>query len=282
MYRLSNTVIGFLNLFSLLASIPIIGAGLWMARNSTTCQSFLQTPLLVIGFIILIISLAGFIGACFHVACALWVYLIAMLLLITALLGITVFGFIVTGPGGGSPIPGRIYREYHLQVYSPWLRDKLRDPKYWNSVRGCILGSKTCAKVVAWSPLDYLRNDMNPIQSGCCKPPTACTYGDSMMMDQDPDCYKWSNNPGLLCYDCDSCKAGVLETIRRDWHKLSVLLVVVLILLFGVYSIGCCAYQNTRRAETDYPYGHNHMTKIRPRWDYYWWRWWRDRREQLW
>lgn len=103
-----------------------------------------------------------------------------------------------------------------------------------------------------------------------------------MMMDQDPDCYKWSNNPGLLCYDCDSCKAGVLETIRRDWHKLSVLLVVVLILLFGVYSIGCCAYQNTRRAETDYPYGHNHMTKIRPRWDYYWWRWWRDRREQLW
>nr|GMD89742.1 Tetraspanin-6 [Ipomoea batatas] len=58
----SNTVICFLNLLTLLASIPIIGAGLWMARSSTTCEKFLQTPLLVIGFVILIVSLAGFIG----------------------------------------------------------------------------------------------------------------------------------------------------------------------------------------------------------------------------
>ncbi|XP_021734068.1 tetraspanin-6-like isoform X1 [Chenopodium quinoa] len=283
MHRLSNTVIGFLNLFTLLASIPIIGAGLYMAKDSTTCENFLQTPLLVVGFIVLIISLAGFIGACFHVAWALWVYLVVMLLLIIVLMVITVFGFVVTSQGGGTQIPGRVYREYHLQDYSPWLRARVKDPKYWNNIRGCIFGSKTCAKVATWTPVDYLRNDMTPVQSGCCKPPTSCTYGqDPVMMVQDPDCYKWSNDPNLLCYECDSCKAGVLESIRRDWHKLSVLNVVMLILLIGVYSIGCCAFQNTRRAETDYPYGHNRMTKVRPRWDFYWWRWWRDRREQLW
>ena len=96
MQRFSNTVIGFLNFFTLLASIPIIGAGLWMARSTTTCENFFQTPLLVIGFVVLVISLAGFIGACFHVAWALWVYLVIMVFIIAALLGFAVFGFVVT------------------------------------------------------------------------------------------------------------------------------------------------------------------------------------------
>lgn len=110
------------------------------------------------------------------------------------------------------------------------------------------------------------------LQSGCCKPPTACTYNvATTMMTQDPDCYRWNNAPNLLCYECDSCKAGVLEDIRGNWHKLSVLTVTMLVLLIGIYSIGCCAFRNTRRAETDYPYAENRMTKVRPRWDYHWW-----------
>ena len=164
MYRFSNTVIGFLNLFTLLASIPIIGAGLWMARSSTTCANFLQTPLLVIGFIVLVISLAGFIGACFHVACALWLYLVVMLLLIAALIGLTIFGFGVTSRGGGVEVPGRVYKEYRLEDYSPWLRKRIKDPRYWNTIRSCILGSKSCAKVANWTPLDYMQRDMSPIQ----------------------------------------------------------------------------------------------------------------------
>ncbi|GMG99379.1 hypothetical protein Nepgr_001219 [Nepenthes gracilis] len=282
MYRFSNTVIGFLNLFTLLASIPIIGAGLWMARSSTTCESFLQTPLLAVGFVVLVVSLAGFIGACFHVAWALWAYLVVMLLLITALLGITIFGFAVTSQGGGVPVAGRVYKEYHLEDYSPWLRSRIKDPRTWATIRSCILNSRTCAKISQWTPVDYLRNDLTPIQSGCCKPPTSCNYGaDTVAVAQDGDCYRWNNAADVLCYECDSCKAGVLESIRSDWHKLSVLNVVMLVVLIGIYSIGCCAFQNTRRAETDYPYGDNRMTKVHPRWDFYWWRWLRDRREQL-
>ena len=106
-YRLmSNTVIGYLNLVTLLASIPIIGAGLWLAHGSAaTCESALQAPLLAIGFIVLLVSLAGFIGACYHVTWALWLYLLAMLLLVVALLGITVFGMAVTADGGGRQVP---------------------------------------------------------------------------------------------------------------------------------------------------------------------------------
>ncbi|KAM3200345.1 tetraspanin-6 [Capsicum annuum] len=280
MYRFSNTVIGFLNLFTLLASIPIIGAGLWMARSSTTCEKFLQTPLLFIGFIILIVSLAGFIGACFHVAWALWLYLFVMLFLIGALMALTVFGFVVTSPGGEVDVPGKVYKEYDLQNYSPLLRKRIKDPQYWVTIRACILGSKTCATVITWTPYDYLTKDLTPIQSGCCKPPTKCNYG-LTAIKQEVDCYHWKNDPNMLCYECDSCKAGVLEDMRRDWQKISVLNIVMLVILIGIYSVGCCAFQNTKRAESDYPHGENRMYKVRPRWDFYWWRWWHDRRHQL-
>lgn len=264
----SNTLIGFLNLLTLLASIPIIGGGLWMAKSTATCESFLQRPLMVVGFVILLVSLAGFIGACFHVVWALWVYLAVMLLLIMALLAVTVFGFVVVGPGGGVEVPGRAYREYHLQNYSPWLRKRIENPTYWMTVRTCILGSKTCSKIVMWTPDDYMHENMSPIQSGCCKPPTACDY-QAPMMTQDPDCYKWSNDPNLLCYACDSCKAGVLEDVRRDWHRLSVLNIIMVMILIGIYFIGCCAFQNAKRADSYYPHGDSRMYKYRPKWNFY-------------
>ncbi|PKA62677.1 Tetraspanin-6 [Apostasia shenzhenica] len=272
MYRFSNTVIGYLNLLTLLASIPIIGGAMWFARSSATCESALQMPLLAVGFVVLLVSLAGFIGACFNVAWALWLYLVAMFLLIAALLGITAFGFAVTGGGGGSQVAGRIYREYHLGDYSAWLRHRITEDRYWRAAGSCVVGSKACAEIAGWTPLDYLQRDLTPIQSGCCKPPTACTYGAGMAMAaQEDDCYRWSNAADVLCYACDSCKAGVLEQVRRDWHKLSVLNVVVVIFLIAVYALGCCAFRNARRALSDYPYGDNRMSKIGPRWDYYWW-----------
>lgn len=240
-----------------------------MANSTTRCENFFQTPLLAIGFVVLVISLAGFIGACFHVAWALWLYLVVMLFLIATIFGLTIFGFVVTSVGGGVEVPGRVYTEYHLHDYSPWLRNKIiKDPHYWTTIRSCILGSNTCAKLAFWNSLDYMQRDMSPIQSGCCKPPTACSY--NVVTQDHPDCYRWNNSPALLCYNCDSCKAGVLENIRRDWNKISVLSIVILVFLIGIYSIGCCAFRNARRAESHYPHGENRMTKVKPRWDYYW------------
>ncbi|KAJ3676368.1 hypothetical protein LUZ60_003780 [Juncus effusus] len=281
-YRFSNTVIGYLNLATLLASVPLIGGGLWLAHSSSTCQSALQTPVLALGFIVLLVSLAGFVGACFGVAWALWLYLFVMLILIAALLCFTAFGFAVTGGGGGEPVEGRVYREYRLGDYSSWLRKKVSDEKYWHTVLTCIVGSKSCIKIANYTPLDYLQHDLTPVQSGCCKPPTSCTYIEGIAVaGQDSDCYKWNNAPNILCYSCDSCKAGVLEQVRRDWHKISILNVIVLVVLIVVYSVGFCAFKNAKRGDSRYPYGANHMSKMNPRWDYYWTRWLRDRRDQL-
>ncbi|KAG7033006.1 Tetraspanin-6, partial [Cucurbita argyrosperma subsp. argyrosperma] len=270
MNKLSNSVIGLLNFLTLLASIPIIGGALWMARNSTTCEGFLQTPLLVVGFVVLVISLAGFVGACFNVAWALWLYLFVMLLLIATLLGLTVFGLAVASKGGGGG-----GGEHGLGDYSTWLRKRVDDPRNWVTIRSCILGSNTCNQLPSWTPLNYLQRDITPIQSGCCKPPASCSEN-----GQDPDCYRWNGAPNVLCFECDSCEAGVLETARKDWHKLSILNVVILIFLIVVYSIGCCAFRNAKRAEENYAYGENHMTKIGPRRDYKMWRWLEDRMDR--
>ncbi|XP_020674196.1 tetraspanin-6 isoform X2 [Dendrobium catenatum] len=284
MYRFSNSVIGYLNLLTLLSSIPIIAGALWLARSSATCESALETTLLAVGFIILLVSLAGFIGACFNVAWALWLYLFAMFLLIFALLCITCFGFAVTGGGGGVQVSGRMYSEYHLGDYSAWLRSRITEERYWRAAVSCVVGSNACAEIVRWTPLDYMQRDLTPIQSGCCKPPTSCTYEATAisMAEQEEDCYRWNNAANILCYGCDSCKAGVLEQVRRDWHKLSVLNVVVVIFVIAVYALGCCAFRNARRSISDHPHGDNRMSKIRPQWDHYWGRWWQNRRDQLW
>ncbi|GAU51569.1 hypothetical protein TSUD_287200 [Trifolium subterraneum] len=180
-----------------------------------------------------------------------------MLLLIATIFGLTIFGFAVTSQGGGVEVPGRNYMEFHLENYSIWLKNKIKEPQYWSTMRSCIMGSNSCSKLASWTSLDFMEKDMTPIQSGCCKPPTACNYNmETTLVTQENDCYRWNNAPNLLCYDCDSCKAGI-------------------------YSIGCCAFRNSRRAQTDYPHGENRMSKVRPRWDYHCWRWWHDKKEQL-
>ncbi|KAL6854008.1 hypothetical protein ACP4OV_020037 [Aristida adscensionis] len=283
-HGVSNTVIGYLNLVTLVASIPIIGAGLWVARGSAvTCESALQTPLLAIGFIVLLVSLAGFVGACYHVTWALWLYLLAMLLLLVGLLGMTLFGLAVTARGGGAQVPGRPYREFRITDYSPWLQKHVDVERYWRPALACVVGSRACPRIATWTPMDYLQNNLTPIQSGCCKPPTSCTYDSQGMAvaPQDEDCYRWNNAPNILCYECNSCKAGVLEQVRRDWHNITILNVIALIVLIVIYSCGCCAFRNARRAHSGYPYGVNRMSKIHPRWDYFWSRWWNGQREQL-
>uniref|UniRef100_A0A804UGW4 Tetraspanin-6 n=1 Tax=Zea mays TaxID=4577 RepID=A0A804UGW4_MAIZE len=270
-YRMSNVMIGYLNLATLLASLPIIGAGLWLARgssssSSTTCSSILQTPLLAVGFAALLVSLAGFVGACFHVAWALRLYLAAVALLVAFLLGLTAFGFAVTAGGGGAQVYGRPYREYRVTDYSAWLQKRMQDDRYFPAAAASASASGAFVLVLAAS-----NARCGCEQSGCCKPPTACQYSGGMPVGaQDEDCYRWNNAPDILCYRCDSCRAGVMEQVRQDWHKIFVLDVAVLAALVCICSCGCCAFRNARRSRSQYPYGVNQTSKINPRWDYWW------------
>ncbi len=92
------------------------------------------------------------------------------------------------------------------------------------------------------------------VQSGCCKPPSSCGFTfitatkwqmTSSSSTADPDCAVWSNTD--LCFNCTSCKAGVLQDMKQDWRKVAIVNIVMLVFLIIAYSVGCCAFHNSRK-----------------------------------
>ncbi|EPS74025.1 hypothetical protein M569_00725 [Genlisea aurea] len=255
MVRLSNNLLGLLNIITLLLSIPIIGGGIWLSRQANTdCERFLDRPVIALGVFILAISIAGIVGSCCRVTWLLWLYLLVMFVLIIVLFCFTIFAFVVTNKGAGQAISGRGYKEYRLGDYSTWLQRRVNSN--WGNIRSCLAQSKICQSLLdsASTPLDqFYKEHLSALQSGCCKPADDCgfqyvspTNWTQTASSTDPDCSSWSNDPNLLCYGCNSCKAGLLDNIKSDWKKVAVVNIIFLVFLIIVYSVGCCAFRNNR------------------------------------
>ncbi|KAH7671792.1 Tetraspanin/Peripherin protein [Dioscorea alata] len=264
MVRVSNNVVGCLNLITLLLSIPIVAGGIWLtSRASTDCEKFLEKPAIVLGVFLLVVSLAGLVGAWCRISLLLWLYLVVMFLLIVVVFCFTIFAFVITNKGAGEIVSGRGYKEYRLGDYSNWLQKRVDAEKNWLKIRSCIQESKVCRRMEERNQTlnEFLRDDLSPLQSGCCKPPTACnfTYRSATVWDKPSgfesnisDCNSWQSDPPILCYDCQSCKAGVLANIKHDWKTIAVVNIIFLIILIAVYTVGCCAFRNNRE-ENAYP-----------------------------
>ncbi|KAK6935989.1 Tetraspanin/Peripherin [Dillenia turbinata] len=279
--RTSNHLIGLLNFLVFLLSIPIIGGGIWLSSraNNTDCMKFLQWPLIIIGVSIMIVSLAGFAGACYRNTFLMWLYLFVMFFIIGALIGFIIFAYAVTSKGSGRALMNKVYLDYYLEDYSGWLEERVADDSYWSKISSCIRDSKVCSKMgrssggVPETANMFANRKLSPIESGCCKPPTECGYVYVNETVWDPstgttpsnlDCTRWSNDQEQLCYSCNSCKAGVLASLKKSWRKASVINIVVLIILVIVYVLGWAAFRNNRRIDNDEPYGETRMTKAKP------------------
>uniref|UniRef100_A0A453T404 Tetraspanin n=6 Tax=Triticinae TaxID=1648030 RepID=A0A453T404_AEGTS len=266
MARCSNGLLGLLNAGVLVLALVVLGGGIWLSHRAATtdCERFLERPVIALGALLLALSLAGLAGSLCRASCLLWLYLVALFLLIALLLVFTVFAFVVTNRGAGSVVSGRGYREYRLGEYSTWLQRRVESAGNWAKIRSCLRDGGVCQRFGARgeSLQQFVTNNLSPIQSGCCKPPTGCnfTYQSETVWAKptgfnstnDPDCNTWSNDPRALCYDCQSCKAGVLANVKNDWKKIATVNIIFLIFLIIVYSVGCCAFRNNRR-DNSYP-----------------------------
>ncbi|KAH0865970.1 hypothetical protein HID58_083181 [Brassica napus] len=230
---LANNLTAILNLLALLCSIPITASGIWLAsKPDNECVNLLRWPVVVLGVLILLVSACGFIGAYQYKETLLAVYLCCMAILIGLLLVVLIFAFVVTRPDGSYQVPGRGYKEYRLEGFSNWLRENVVESKNWGKIRACLA-------------------DTN---SGCCKPPTACGYNfvnptlwqNPTNMAADADCYLWKNDQSQLCYNCNSCKAGLLGNLRKDWRKANLILIITVVVLICVYVIACSAFRNAQ------------------------------------
>ncbi|KAL6200017.1 hypothetical protein ACLB2K_029799 [Fragaria x ananassa] len=279
--RASNHLIGLLNFTTFLLSIPILGGGIWLSSraNNTDCLKFLQWPLIVIGVSIMVVSLAGIAGACYRNTLLMWVYLFVMFFIIAALIGFIIFAYAVTDKGSGRSLVNRAYKDYNLEDYSGWLEERVARNSYWRKIASCVRDSKVCKKMdtsvngVPETADMFYNRKLSSVQSGCCKPPTECGYTyvnetvwttEGGLVGTNPDCSMWNNDQQELCYSCNSCKAGVLASIRKSWRKVSVINIVILIVLVIFYVIGCAAFRNNRRIDNDEPYGEARMTKAQP------------------
>ncbi|XP_010265599.1 PREDICTED: tetraspanin-8 [Nelumbo nucifera] len=260
MARLSNNLIGFLNILTAVLSIFIIVIGFFFKfKGFSECQKLLQLPLLIFGAFLLFVSLLGLIGSCCRVSYLLCFYLFVMFLLIVATFVFTIFAFVVTNKGVGKVISGTGYKEYKLGDYSNWLQKHVVDGDKWNKIKSCLIDAQVCRSLgqdANQRTSHFYQKNLSPIQSGCCKPPTYCKFiyknatfwkvPRSGPAVPDSDCTAWSNQQQTLCYGCKSCKAGFLANLRTGWRKIAIVNISVLVFIMLVYTIGCCAYRNSR------------------------------------
>ncbi|KAL8137251.1 hypothetical protein V2J09_003252 [Rumex salicifolius] len=254
---LSNNITAILNFIALLCSIPIIASGLWLSSKADNeCIHLFRWPVVILGFLILIVSLIGFVGAYYYKEGLLALYLCCMAILITLLIVLLVFAFVVTRPNGAYDVPGTAFKEYRLGGFSKWLRDHVASNGAWFKIRNCLAENNFCAKLNSEyiTASDFLMAHISPLQSGCCKPPTACGYqymSPTMWVNPgnptaDPDCTTWTNDQTQLCYNCSSCRAGLLGNLRDEWRKVNIILIVTVIVLIWVYVIACSAFRNAQ------------------------------------
>jgi len=98
----------------------------------------------------MVVSLAGFTGACYQNTFLIWVLpicLFVMFFIITALLGFFIFAYVVAHKGLGSPVLNCAYSGYYLQDCSGWLKDQVASDSYWHKISSCTRYSKVCGKM---------------------------------------------------------------------------------------------------------------------------------------
>ncbi|CAI0628343.1 unnamed protein product, partial [Linum tenue] len=246
---LSNNLTAVLNFIAFLCSVPIVASGIWLASQpDNECIHFVRWPVVLLGLLVLVVSLTGFVGAYWYKETLLAFYLCCMAILIALLLTLLVFAFVVTRPDGGYAVPGRGYREYRIEGFSSWLQGHIVDSKNWGAIRACLAESDVCSRLTrSYLTADqFFAGHISPLQSGCCKPPTVCGYSYVSPTTGDPDCYNWSNEPNQLCYNCNSCRAGLLGNLRKEWRKANTFLIVAAVVLIFVYVVACCAFKNAQ------------------------------------
>ncbi|KAJ4901458.1 Protein TORNADO 2 [Raphanus sativus] len=248
---LGHHVIGCMNFISVLLSIPVISAGIWLSMGAVnSCFKLFQWPIIILGILILLVGLAGLIGGFWRITWLLVVSLIAMFALIVLLSVLIGFIYMVSMKGSGHPEPSRAYLEYSLQDFSSFLRQRVQKSYKWDRIRTCLSATSICPKLNQTFPiaLDFFNAHLSPIQSGCCKPPTQCGFQfvsptnwiGAVNVSADTDCQQWSNVPDTLCYSCDSCKAGLLANLKVDWLKADICLLLAFIGLIIAYLTSCC------------------------------------------
>lgn len=252
------------NFAVMVVSAAVLGIGIWLRTRSDGVQCFtvLQWALIIVGAVILVVAFVGFVGLLCDSPLLLGANLFVVFLSMLGLLALTIFAFIVTNKNASDAVSGVGIGDYRIGDYSNWLQNQVTSNSTWKTVRSCVLETDPCKDLDADYPTEasLTAAKLTHLQAGCCIPPTDCgftfvnaTYFTlpvaNTVNSTDADCARYNNSPTELCFDCDKCKAAVLENVQNKWRIIAFTNIGLLAFLFAMYSVGCCAYRRTGRGE---------------------------------
>jgi hypothetical protein len=166
----SNNITACVTLMALICAVPVIASGIWFASaQGEECARLARWPVAILGGLILLAALAGFVGAYWNRRRLLAFYLFAMGLLIVLLIALLAFAFAVTRGSGAYPVLGRAYDEYRLDGFSMWLRGYVSDdPGRWEGIKSCLAVSDTCKKLARQASFvtadQFYQSSLTPLQ----------------------------------------------------------------------------------------------------------------------
>ncbi|XP_057420489.1 tetraspanin-11-like [Lotus japonicus] len=260
MFRTSNTVVGFLNILSLLLGLTAVVTAAYIHQHGgSDCQKVLQYPLLIGGVFVVLVSTLGIAGSLYRINTALYAYLVVTFLVVVGLAFFTVFALFVTNRKVGQQVSNKGYGEYRVTDFSHWLQRYVVNDKNWDEVKSCLVDAHVCQNLAVNGGRNndsLIFKHLSTTQSGCCKPPVYCGFRmknatfwevpKNGPAANNSDCKTWDNKQDKLCYDCNACKGGVLANIRNQWRHLTIFNGLVLALVTTIYVLGCYAIKNNR------------------------------------
>ncbi|OMO69587.1 Tetraspanin/Peripherin [Corchorus capsularis] len=233
-----------LNVLLIVLSCPIMVIGWWLFMNTSVLINTgpdgcggevvngVGLGIICAGALLMVVSVVGSIYYCCRMCCSsrpclltlsFWFYVVFMVLFIIFNLGFTIYTLADTNQGF--------------------------DSQLWNETQTCMIKSDICTKFNPKYLNNTLEEHLTAIQSGCCKPSDDCgfTYSSPAnwtagkgVSDKNPDCNAWDNDPKVMCFNCDSCKAVFADKMNKMYKKFGKVnfgFIALLIIAFAAYLV---------------------------------------------
>jgi hypothetical protein len=126
----NNILTGVLSLLALMVSIPVLNLGLQAWRTEevkTACDASYEKHVILFGIFLFVVSLMGFIGACFRSFKILGFYLLILFLAFFFLFYINIFNLVDRYKGDA------------------WMQEKVNNNYSWNRIKSCLQPKQFCA-----------------------------------------------------------------------------------------------------------------------------------------
>ncbi|MED6159086.1 hypothetical protein PIB30_039068 [Stylosanthes scabra] len=147
-------------------------------NNNHYCLQLFEQLFIILGSMLLVVSVVGFIGSCCRIRWLMALYLIIMSILLIIVLSYTIFAFdVVTSKGADDDkSPSTVGNS----SYSALLQNMINDNERWNKIKRCLHSKNVCS-INKWKFLiketGLYNEKLSPIEKFCASIATHAKLG---------------------------------------------------------------------------------------------------------